>query len=732
MPIQFNQKKKQFHLYNDTLSYIMELDQDKYLTHLYYGERIRNFTMQRPYPEIDRSSFSPNPENPSTRGFSLDVILQEMPGQDSGDYREPAFEIIYPDGTSATHFAYKSHRTFAGKKALPGLPATYVKTDSEAETLEITLIDSIRQVEAVLSYTIFEKLSVITKSISFKNTGTKAVTLLRAFSSCFEFPDADFDCIQLPGAWAREKQLVRHPIHHGFHVLDSKRGASGVAQQPFMALARKGTDENTGEVYGLHFVYSGNFSIRTQVDTYSQTRVLVGLNPYHFSWKLGPGESFQTPEVVSVYAKNGLNEMSHNYHSLYINHLARGEHQYKERPVLINNWESTYFDFNETKLLQLAKRAKDIGVELLVLDDGWFGHRDDDTTSLGDWTVDKRKLPNGLNHLANEVNKLGLKFGLWFEPEMVSKDSSLYREHPDWHIHVDKYPLSVGRNQYVLDFSREDVREGIYQQLTKILDATPIDYIKWDMNRNITELGNRILPADQQMEISHRYILGLYELLEKLTTRYPHILFENCSGGGGRFDPGMTYYMPQSWASDNTDGYDRIKIQYGTSLIFPPVMICAQLSEAPNHQVGRTTPLATRANVAMSANFGVMLDLEKESKETLDYTKHAITWYKEHRRLLQFGTFYRLENPFTSNFASWSFIAPNQEEAVVFFFKALGSASEPLVKLHLQGLNPDYYYQCDQKVYSGEELMKFGLYLNEDLHGDFLSQVFHFTKIDQP
>ncbi|MBC6300785.1 alpha-galactosidase [Listeria booriae] len=728
MPIIFHEETGQFHLFNDDVSYVMEL-KEQFLVHIYWGERIRSFTQSDTYPKKDRSSFSPNPYRTNDATFSLDNALQEFPGFDSGDYREPAFEMTHPDGTKATQFKYASHTIYSGKKRLEGLPATYVVEDDEAETLEITLADDIRGIRATLSYTIYRDRSAITKSVQYQNTSEHTIQLNRALSSCVDFDDAAFDLLQLPGAWAREKQIVKTPLAMGIHVLDSKRGASSTHQQPFIALLRKNTTEHHGDVYGFHFVYSGSFTIRTEVDTFSQTRVLVGINPHNFGWQLEPNAIFQTPEVVLVYAKNGLNDMSHTFHSLYTERLARGEHQMQERPVLINNWESTYFQFDEQKLLNLADGAKALGAELFVLDDGWFEARNDDTTSLGDWLVDRKKLPSGLANLSSQIHERGLKFGLWFEPEMISEQSQLFKAHPDWHIHVDGYPTSLGRNQLVLDFSRQEVRAEIVRQMTEILDAVPIDYIKWDMNRNMTEIGSRGLTPQQQMELPHRYMLGLYEVIDYLIERYPHILFENCSGGGGRFDPGMAYYMPQSWASDNTDAIERIKIQYGTSLIFPPVMICAQLSESPNHQVGRITPLQTRADVAMSANFGIMLDLNKESQETLDAVQQDIAWYKKNRQLIQFGRFSRLISPYESNFAGWSFTAPNQEESLVFFFKILGAASEPFLRLQLRDLNPEYTYAIGDTTYSGEELMKFGLYLNPDMSGDFQSKVLHLKRV---
>ncbi|MGX7419323.1 alpha-galactosidase [Carnobacterium gallinarum] len=729
MGIYYDQEKQQFHLFNKEISYVMELENQDYLIQVYFGARIQSFYQKSPYPKIDRSSFSPNPANWPDRNFSLDTVLQECPGQGSGDYREPLFEITYPDGTKATQFKYEAHEIIQGKPKLTGLPATYAVDSEEAETLVIHLIDSIRQVKASLSYTIYQNRSVVTKSIQYENLGTETVYLNRGLSACLDFPDAHFDLVQMPGAWSREKQLKRDPLMMGIHTLDSKRGASSTHQQPFIALMRPEATEKSGEVYGFHFIYSGNFQITTEVDTYQQTRVLIGINAYDFSWQLQEKEVFQTPEVVLVYSNTGLNGMSQTFHHLYRERLARGEHQFKERPVLINNWETTYFDFDETQLVNLARKANELGIELFVLDDGWFGERNDDTTSLGDWVVNRQKLANGLKGVADKIRNEGLKFGLWFEPEMISQQSQLFKEHPDWHIQIKDYPTSQGRNQLVLDFSRQEVRDEIKAQLIQILSTVPIDYIKWDMNRNMTEVGSLGANPQQQLETAHRYILGLYEVLEELTTSFPHILFENCSGGGGRYDPGMVYYMPQSWASDNTDAVERLKIQYGTSLVFPPIMTCAHLSESPNHQVGRITDTKMRADVAMSANLGIMLNLEKEATTDLELVKENIAWYQKNRKLLQFGDFYRLISPFESHYTAWVFVDAAKDQAILFFYQILNEVSKPFVKVQLQGLDSQKVYQINGDLFSGDELMNFGLYLNHDLDGDFKSKVIELKSL---
>ncbi|WP_125769111.1 alpha-galactosidase [Lapidilactobacillus wuchangensis] len=723
MPIVFDQAQQRFHLFNQRISYVMRVYEKQYLLHEYFGSRINDFTASQPFPQVARSSFSPNPADLNETGFSLNTALQEYPGVDTGDYRDTAFAITYPDGTSATALKYQGYEIKAGKSQLSGLPATYVTTEQQATSLVIHLTDQIRQVQVDLKYTIFEDLPVITRSVEFKNLGTQTITLDKALSMTLDFPENRYQALTLPGEWASERQMQYTSLQRGCFSFDSKRGASSVEYHPFLGLLPKTTTENHGEAYGVHFIYSGNFRASAEVDAFEQTRVMMGINPYNFRWQLAAQATFQTPEVVLAHADDGLNDLSNSFHQLYREHLVPAQFKDQERPVLVNNWETTAFNFDEPKLLELADQAKKIGVELFVLDDGWFGQRDDDHSSLGDWQTDVRKLPNGIAHLAKEIHQRGLQFGLWFEPEMISPRSRLFEQHPDWYLHVADYPASLGRNQYVLDFSRAEIREAIFAQLTKILDEVPIDFIKWDMNRNISEVGSIALPPEQQGEVSHRYILGLYDLVAKLTNRYPKILFENCSGGAGRFDAGMSYYMPQSWTSDDTDAVERMKIQYGTSLMFSPIMMDAQISDVPNQQVGRLTPFKTRLDVAQSANFGVMLDLQEQTPENIQLLTERIAWYKEHRQLLQFGRFYRLLSPFKGDYAAWEFVAPSQDEAVLFFFQILNHASKPMKSVKIVGLKPEQLYQVGDQQLTGDYLAKFGLYLNMALESDFLSKV---------
>ncbi|WP_343755884.1 alpha-galactosidase, partial [Alkalibacterium iburiense] len=567
MDIKFNKDNNIFHLKNEMISYVFSIEENKYLSHHYWGKALKEVNNSNDYPRIDRS-FAPNPEETIDRNFSLAVIPQEFPGKDIGDFREPAYTYADSKGMESNRLEFKGFTIEKGKRKIDKLPHIYLNNESEAMTLSINLYDSINNVDVILYYSIFKDLPVITRHVKVFNNGNKPIVLKRVLSMSVDFIDNDFELIQLPGAWSRERELVRNPIYRGIHKIDSKHGTTSHTYQPFIGLVREDTKEDSGEVYGMQLVYSGEFIANVEVDPYDQTRVQMGINPYHFEWELKEDDSFETPEVVMVYSDKGLNNMSQTFHNLYQNNLIRGKHKYENRPILINNWEATYFDFNEEKLLEIAQESKELGIELFVLDDGWFGNRNDDKSSLGDWIVDKKKLPNGLKQFRNAINDMGMKFGLWFEPEMVSEASDLYRNHPDWCIHVENRPRSRGRSQLILDFSRKEVRNYILKQMKAILDDVPLDYIKWDYNRNMSEIGSAAL-SSKPGEVSHKYILGLYEVMEELVTSYPNILFESCSGGGGRYDPGMLYYMPQTWTSDNTDAVSRLKIQYGTSLTMP-------------------------------------------------------------------------------------------------------------------------------------------------------------------
>jgi len=721
MSVIYNEQEHVFHLKANNTSYIIKILESGYLAHLYWGKGLRNSNFDYLLLLQGRASFSPYADS-SNRALSLDTLPQEYPAYGTGDFRHPAYQVQLENGSTITDLRYLSHRIYNGKPKLDGLPATYTEHDEEAETLEIELFDALIALKVKLFYTVFKKFNAITRSVCFVNEGNQKLKILKALSMSIDFCDSRYDMLHLQGAWVRERYIERQPLIHGNQSIESRRGASGHQHNPFIALLDKNTGENTGEVYGFSLVYSGSFIAQVEVDQFDTTRVSMGINPFDFSWSLEPGGRFQTPEAVMVYSDRGMGEMSREYHKLYRSRLCRGKYRDSARPVLINNWEATYFNFNDEKILEIAREGAKLGMELFVLDDGWFGKRDNDKCSLGDWFVNKRKLPGGLEDLAVRVNELGLKFGLWFEPEMVSPDSDLYRAHPDWCLHVPGRKRTEARNQLILDYSRKDVCDAVIKMLSDVLSSSSISYVKWDMNRNMTEIGSALLPADMQKETAHRYMLGLYRVMEEITSKFPDILFESCSGGGGRFDPGMLYYMPQTWTSDDTDAVERLKIQHGTSIVYPSSSMGAHVSAVPNHQAGRMTPMETRGHAAMCGNFGYELDLTKLDDSDKVIIKEQIEIYKEIRHIIQFGDMYRLLSPFEGNDTAWIFVTEDKFEAYVTFFRVLNQPQGPLSRVRLEGLdeNRNYLIIGTDCVLGGDILMNSGLNV-PDLSGDYKS-----------
>lgn len=721
MPIFFDESKKTFNLFSKDMQYTVYVDQNGRLCHAYWGKKIRAL-------DIDHISNSYKMAYGSN--LSLELLPQEYPTYGGTDFRSPAYQVQFEDGSTVSDLKYVDHKIYKGKKKLEGLPATYVENDDEAQTLEIHLHDEIGKLSVTLTYTVFENFQAIVRSARFKNESSKRIKILRVLSANVDFEDDDFVMIQLSGAWARERNIVKRHLTYGVQSIESRRGASSHQQNPFIALARPDTNEWAGEVYGFSLVYSGNFLAEVEVGQYRTARASIGINPFDFSWLLEPSETFQTPEAVMTYSSEGFNGMSQTYHKLYGSRLARGKYRNTERPILINNWEATYFNFNEEKLLTIAKEAKALGIELFVLDDGWFGKRDSDNSSLGDWFVDRKKLPGGLDGLAKKINEIGMNFGLWIEPEMISPDSDLYRLHPDWCIHVNGREKNLSRNQLVLDFSRQDVCDYMIKTISELLRSANISYIKWDMNRNMTEISSDLLIPDRQRETAHRYMLGLYRVMDVITSSFPNVLFESCAGGGGRFDPGMFYYMPQAWTSDDTDAIERLKIQYGTSYVYPQVMMGSHVSAVPNHQVGRITPIDIRAHVAMSANMGFELDLTKISETEKSKVKDYISEYKKLRRLIQFGNFYRILDPFEGNETAWMIIDEKKDEFLLYHFKVLGKPNSKNTRLRLKGISTDKNYKLEgtNEIYGGDELTFEGIEIPQG-HGDFQSVLMHFKSI---
>lgn len=713
--IHINKDTLEFHLTNNSISYIFRvMEKSKQLEHLYFGKKIHH--QESLDYLIERESKPSNNLYENDHTSSLEHIKQEYPGFGTTDFRSPAFQFQYPKGDRVSHFSYQGYAIQKGKPKLDGLPATYTADDNEAETLIIQLKDNYSDIHMHLSYTIFKDQSVIARSTQFINKDNKSFMLESAMSTSLDLPDSEFDMIHLDGAWARERHVSRQPLFKGVQSIGTVKGASSHTHNPFLALARPTATETQGEVYGFSLVYSGNHIGQIEVDTYDVARVTMGIHPFEFKWKLEAGEVFQTPEAVMVYSDSGINGMSQNFHHLYRTRLARDPWKEENRPILINNWEATYFDFNEEKILEIAEEAVEMGVELFVLDDGWFGKRDDDSSSLGNWTEDKTKLPNGIKGLSQKVQDLGLKFGLWFEPEMVNKDTPLYESHPEWIIGVPEKNISHGRNQFVLDFGNPAVVDSIFEQMDAILSESQIDYIKWDMNRYISEAYSTHLSGDRQGEIYHRYILGVYALYERLLDKYPAILIESCAGGGARFDPGMLYYAPQTWASDDSDAVERLKIQYGTSLVYPLSSIGSHVSASPNHQVGRVTSMEMRAAVAYFGTFGYELDITQLSEEDRALMKEHIQFFKENRKLIHSGTFYRLKSPFEGNETAWMVVSEDKKEALVGFYQVLAQPNPKYQRLKLEGLDEETLYVIEENGQEryGSDLRHAGLFWSEN------------------
>ena len=758
MAIIFHKQSKCFHLYNNEVSYIMRIMENGQLENLYYGKKIHDkedFTYF--HDEAMRSQMSVCIPEPGL--LSMQYTRQEYPSYGTGDYRSPAVTIAQENGSRIIDFKYAGHEIYSGKKEILPLPATYVEEKEEAETLEVTLHDNVMDTDLILSYTIYEAYPVITRNTKFVHKGKEKIVLERAMSASVEFLDMDYEMVQLSGGWSRERYVKNRKLEMGIQSIQSLNGTCcGAEHNPFFALKRPHTTESQGEVYGFSLVYSGNYLGQVEVSTFDMTRVMMGINPEDFSWELKSGESFQTPEVVMVYSDKGLNKMSQTYHRLYRKRLMHGEWRDKARPILLNNWEATYFDFNEEKILTIAKKAKEAGVELFVLDDGWFGARNDDYRGLGDWYVNLEKLPDGISGLSKKVEELGLKFGLWVELEMVNKDSDLYRAHPDWIISAPNRFESHARHQNVLDFSRNEVVDYIYEMIAKVIRESSISYIKWDMNRYMSEPYSKGSAPCEQGKVMHKYILGVYDLYTRLTTEFPHILFESCASGGARFDPAMLYFAPQTWCSDDTDAS-----QYGTSYVYPIVSMGSHVSAVPNHQMHRITPIETRANVAYFGTFGYELDLNLLSDAEIETVKKQIAFMKEHRELIQMdGDFYRLLSPFEGNETAWMVVSSDKTQAVAAFYQRLNKVNASWLRLKLDGLdaNTKYEVSCDMapvtsydakiaeayghkteedsvKTYQayGDELMSAGIPIDrEELNkkgGDFASLLYTLKKVDE-
>lgn len=728
MGICYDEQQRVFQLNTKNSSYLIGIvDEENFVGHIYFGAKVPDTNLVKQM-RIEEPPFVPSKNNRERVSF-LDCFPMEYPAHGLGDFREDCFSIRTEKGHTACSLSYRSHKISSGKPKLSGLPATF-GTDEVCTTLELYCVDEAAGLKVTLIYSTFEDVDVIARSVLIENTGDKPVFLTKVLSACLDMNNQEFDYITLHGSWGRERRIQRMPVGYGMQGVSSIRGESSHQEHPFLALAERSATQDSGEVYGMHFVYSGNFIAQVQLTQFNTVRATMGIHPVDFSWKLEPGESFTAPEVVLVYSNTGIGGMTRNLHDLYRNHLIRSKFKDCKRPILINNWEATYFDFTTDKLLAIAKEAAACGIEMLVMDDGWFGTRNSDNCALGDWIVNEKKLPGGLPFLVEKVNELGMKFGIWFEPEMISPDSELYRTHPDWAIQIPERTASLCREQYVLDLSRPEVRDYVYGCVSGILKSANIAYVKWDMNRQLTDIGSYALPADRQGELFHRYVLGVYELQERLITEFPDLLLENCSGGGARFDPGMLYYSPQIWCSDDTDAVERLSIQEGTAMIYPLSTMGAHVSDCPNHAVGRVTPFDTRGYVALAGTFGYELDITKIPAQDREKIPSQVALYHKYNDLIRSGDYYRIASYAANHeYDCYEVVSKDKSEALVTYIQVLGRVNFKSRNLRLKGLDASKRYCLEEtgEIYYGSTWMNVGI-LIDPLWGDFQGRLLHFVE----
>lgn len=705
MAIRYWKEKQIFSIDTKDTTYQMKVDSYGFLLHLYYGAKV-NGAMDYLLTYADRG-FSGNPaEAGADRTYSLDVLPQEYPTWGTGDYRNAALLIQNADHSESCKLQYAGHTIKKGKYNLSGLPAVYAE-ENEAETLEIYMEDCVSNLKVILLYGVVEQLDIITRSVIIENHGSENIIIEKAGSACLELLPGQYDLLSFCGRHTMERTVQRKRIGYGSSVFESRRGTSSHQYNPAFILADVNATEDCGNCYGIAFVYSGGFRFETEKDPYDQVRTVMSIQPEQFAYPLNPGERFVVPETIFSFSQNGFGALSHNYHNCINHHVIRRRFQKKMRPVLINSWEAAYFDFTGETMLELAKNAADVGIDLVVMDDGWFGKRDDDNSGLGDWEVNEEKLGCSLGTLIEKINELGVDFGIWIEPEMISEDSTLYRNHPDWVLQIPGRSPVRSRNQLVLDFSRKDVRDYIFASICKVLDQGNITYVKWDMNRSISDVYSHV---NVRGTVLHDYVVGVYDFLEQMIQRYPELLIEGCSGGGGRFDIGMLYYTPQIWCSDNTDAIDRTKIQYGTSFFYPASAVGSHVSAVPNHQTGRITSLKTRAVVAMAGTFGYELNLQMLSAEEKEEIKEQVAVFKKQNELIQQGTYYRLTNPMEDAMAAWLFVSENKKHALFNVVVLDKQVNAGVAFIKLKGLleGSTYISSEDNREYAADGLMEAG------------------------
>ena len=729
MPIFYDESTRIFGLHTKHTTYMIGLaDVRGYVGHVYYGKRLNDLNAAY-LLRTEEAPFTPSVHKRETASF-MDSFPMEYSTAGRGDYREACLHVRTQSGHNVCELHYQKHEIYPGKPVLPGLPATF-GTEEECWTLDLFCADEVLGLEVILRYSVFEDVDAITRSVLVRNGSQETICLERVLSACIDMDNRQFELLSLAGSWARERHIQRNALVYGKQSVGSVRGESSHQTNPFLALVTPDTTQDGGEVYAMNFVYSGNFLAQAERTQFDSVRMVMGIHPQDFAWKLNPGESFQAPETVMVYSDRGLDSMTRTFHDLYRSHLIRSPYLHQKRPVLINNWEATYFDFDSEKLLAIAKEAKKAGIEMLVMDDGWFGKRNSDNCSLGDWTVNEEKLKGGLKKLADDVKELGLKFGIWFEPEMISPDSDLYRAHSDWAIQVPNREGALSRAQYVLDLSRPEAADYAYECVASILRSADISYVKWDMNRQLTDAGSSYLSADRQGDLMHRYVLGVYKIQERLIREFPDLLLENCSGGGARFDPGMLYYSPQIWCSDDTDALERLAIQEGTALVYPLGTMGAHVSDCPNHLVGRSAPFETRGYVALAGTFGYELDITKISEADRRMIPQQIELYHKYNDLIREGDYSRIASYRENHsYDCWQVASKKKEEVLVTYIQVLAQANGRSRRIRLKNLLPEARYRLagTDEIYSGQMLMNAGLPV-PPLKGDLSGKLYH-LRID--
>ncbi len=728
MAIYFHEETKTFYLEGKDISYVFGINETNFPEHFYFGSRIGRDDMRYALANGGDCAETAVPGCLKPWRTNYNNYWAEISTYGSGDYHEPSLQILFPNGSRLNEFLYDSHEILSEKPAIPGMPSL-----KGGETLRLNLKDKNSEMRVALYYTVYEDVSILCRRMEVINGTAEDVKLLRAYSFTLELPRMDYDLLTLEGAWARERAVERYPLHHGISMIDSKSGASSHKLNPFMAILDKNTDEFHGQAIGVNLVYSASHVLKADVGSRGTTRIMGGINDFDFSWTLGAGETFATPEVVIAYSENGIGEMSRTYHDAYRKYMINPRYVQAHRPVVINNWEATYFDFNNKRLMDIIDVVKGSGIDTFVLDDGWFGKRDSDHSGLGDWKVNTVKLEGGLKTIIDYCHQSGLKFGLWFEPEMISPDSDLYREHPDWAIQVPDVVPALGRFQLVLDITRDEIRDYVVESVSEILRTHEIDYVKWDFNRNLTENYSRALPPERQQEYHHRYALALYDICERLVNGFPHIFFEGCAGGGGRYDPAMMYYFPQIWLSDDTDAVMRTQIQYGTSICYPLSVMSCHTSICPNHQTGRTTPFKSRADIAHLGATGYELDTKQMTEAEVAEVSEQIKDYHEMEDLILQGDLYRFESPFESNYFGFAVVAKDKSEAHITVMRTLCRPNDEVKRIYPKGLDENAVYEVRElkgRRLHGSTIMRRGIVIPFKPE-DFATFVYHLKKVEE-